>query len=281
MPRQDLLPHTIPDSTNAALLRMEEGYLETASRGEGALPARGPDAASGLMATFIDDACRRLIRTERRQAHRRLHVAADAARIVFEGTGAEGRRTYRFEQTEFEGPSLASYHGANAMTWMHAFCLGSLLRRRDLLDVLDRYEQPQLLAAPTGAFDLYVLSLVEAFRLFRRDDPHFAALLDDAERLSQPENIRIAPLPIVARFKTLVPLLRAVARRDQSAFDAALLESLKAHKAFFSRGKQKTVAEGVLAYHASGIAALGIDRGLSLGVESGYAPAWLVRNEAP
>jgi hypothetical protein len=37
----------------------------------------------------------------------------------------------------------------------------------------------------------------------------------------------------------------------------------------------------VLAYHASGIAALGIDRGLSLGIESGYAPAWLVRNEAP
>lgn len=273
--------HSVPDTTDANLLRLDAEYLERAARGEGALPARGPDAASGLLMGYIGDAGRRLIRAERVEARRRLHAAGYAARIVFEGTGAEGRRAYQFESANFEGPSVASHHGANAMTWMHAFCLGSLLRRRDLLDVLDRYEQPQLLAAPTGAFDLYVLSLVEAFRLFRRDDPHFAALLDDAERLSQPENIRIAPLPIVARFKTLVPLLRAVARRDQPAFDAALLESLKAHKAFFSRGKQKTDPEGVLAYHASGIAALGIDRGLSLGVESGYAPAWLVRNEAP
>jgi hypothetical protein len=276
-----LASHDLPDTTDANLLRLDAESLEQAAKGLGALPARGPDGAGGLVSGYLGRACRRLIRGERSEARRRLHAAADAARIVFEGTGVEGRRTYRFEQAEFEGPSLASYHGANAMTWMHAFCLGSLLRRRDLLDVLDRYEQPQLLAAPTGAFDLYVLSLVEAFRLFRRDDPHFAALLDDAERLSQPENIRIAPLPIVARFKTLVPLLRAVARRDQPAFDAALLESLKAHKAFFSRGKQKTDPEGVLAYHASGIAALGIDRGLSLGVESGYAPAWLVRNEAP
>jgi hypothetical protein len=273
--------HSVPDTTDANLLRLDAEYLEQAARGEGALPARGPDAASGLFMGYIGDAGRRLIRAERTEARRRLHAAAYAARIVFEGTGVEGRRPYQFESASFEGPSVASHHGANAVTWMHAFCLGSLLRRRDLLDVLDRYEQPQLLAAPAGAFDLYVLSLVEAFRLFRRDDPHFAALLDDAERLSQPENIRIAPLPIVARFKTLVPLLRAVARRDQPAFDAALLESLKAHKAFFSRGKQKTDPEGVLAYHASGIAALGIDRGLSLGVESGYAPAWLVHNETP
>jgi hypothetical protein len=274
-----LSTHSVPDLVNDRLLELQAKTLATGA--VSAISASGPEAAGRLRDGFLVSACERIIRGERTDARRRLHVAADTARFVFEGTGGEGRRTYRFEQTEFEGPSLASYHGANAMTWMHAFCLGSLLRRRDLLDVLDRYEQPQLLAAPTGAFDLYVLSLVEAFRLFRRDDPHFAALLDDAERLSQPENIRIAPLPIVARFKTLVPLLRAVARRDQPAFDAALLESLKAHKAFFSRGKQKTDPEGVLAYHASGIAALGIDRGLSLGIESGYAPAWLVRNEAP
>jgi hypothetical protein len=274
-----LSTHSVPDLVNDRLLELQAKTLATGA--VSAVSASGPDAAGRLRDGFLVSACERIIRGERTDARRRFHVAADTARIVFEGTGVEGRRTYRFEQTEFEGPSLASYHGANAMTWMHAFCLGSLLRRRDLLDVLDRYEQPQLLAAPTGAFDLYVLSLVEAFRLFRRDDPHFAALLDDADRLSHPENIRIAPLPIVARFKTLVPLLRAVARRDQAAFDAALLESLKAHKAFFSRGKQKADPEGVLAYHASGIAALGIDRGLSLGVESGYAPTWLVRNEAP
>ena len=45
---------------------------------------------------------------------------------------------------------------------------------------------------------------------------------------------------------------------------------------FFGRGQAATQCDSLLALPAMGMAALGVDHGMKLEVESGYAPKWLV-----
>jgi hypothetical protein len=65
---------------------------------------------------YIGDAGRRLIRAERAEARRRLHAAAYAARIVFEGTGVEGRRAYQFESASFEDRKSTRLNSSHRLT---------------------------------------------------------------------------------------------------------------------------------------------------------------------
>lgn len=78
---------------------------------------------------------------------------------------------------------------------------------------------------------------------------------------------------------SMVPLFRAIAASDQNAFTDALVAALKAHKAEASRGKLKDT-KGTFSDVASALAALGVDRGLRLEVESGYMPSWLLLPES-
>lgn len=49
-----LASHDLPDTTDANLLRLDAESLEQAAKGLGALPARGPDGAGGLLSGSPD-----------------------------------------------------------------------------------------------------------------------------------------------------------------------------------------------------------------------------------
>jgi hypothetical protein len=196
--------------------------------------------------------------------------------VVFQGTGVEGPQSYVFNGQTIEGPAVPEHYTAQGPNWLRAYCLGLAFRSERVLNILVGYDAARIRSAPSGAYDRYLLSLIEGLRLFRLEDPAFATALDDAERLSRPENLEVASPSAIERYRALIPLALSIARRSQSEFDAAALKAVQAHRATYARGKAKTDPSGLLAYHAAGLIALGIDRGLTYNIESGYTPRWLV-----
>jgi len=270
--------HVIPDIYNEQLIAFD--VRDTDVLAPQVLATKGPEVGT-MAVSFQISAGRRLIRGETSLVRRYLLAAADCFSAMFLGTGVEGPVTYRFEGRAIEGPGMPEFYGAQTLNWLHAFCLASALRRQDVLQILDGYDRAKLKKAPTGSFDLYAIALVEGMRLFRRNDPGYVALLEEAERMSRPENLRIATPSVIGRFRALIPLVFSIARNDQAGFDKACEDAVKAHKAFYSRGKRKEDPDGLLAYHAAGIAAIGVDRGLVYNIDSEYTPRWLVYNEVP
>jgi len=71
-------------------------------------------------------------------------------------------------------------------------------------------------------------------------------------------------------------VLRALMDEDQPAFDAALLDAVRAHARFYSRGPEARDPRGQLALELTAIACVADDRGLAVDVDSGYLPRSLV-----
>jgi hypothetical protein len=241
------------------------------------------EAAGGLvpLGRFFDlmiiCAGRHLARGDVATARRMLGVGVDCAGALFAGAGGGADVVFTLEGKELRGPGGPPNHNANVSMWLNAFCLAAALRRRDVLQILSRHSQEQLRAAPAGAGDRYRFPLAEGIRLFVAGDTAWRGALEEAEWLSRPENLTVAPPIIVARYRSLIPILFAIDALDQEAFSRACADAVKAHKAYFARGKNAHSPSGLIAYQAAGISALGVDRGLAYEIDSGYTPGWLMK----
>ena len=270
--------HTIADIYTPQMIEADLARITTIIPGEASRDVTG---LGRFFEASITSAGRYLARADERTAHRMLGVAVDTVAALFLASGHDGPVTFTLEGRPLTGPGGPLHHNANVSMWLDAFGLAAALRRADALDVLARYPEAQLRAAPTGAGDRYRFPLAEGLRRFWRGEPGWSAALDEAEQLSRPEHLRIAPPRLVARYRALIAIVRAIDARDQDAFTTACVEAVKAHKAYYGRGKDAHSPTGLLAYQAAGIAALGVDRGLRFAIDSGYTPGWLIEGRAP
>lgn len=79
---------------------------------------------------------------------------------------------------------------------------------------------------------------------------------------------------VVRRFSVpYMNVARALGRRDEAAFQAALVEGLQGHKAHWTSKKQlREELDGMVSLKLTALAALAWDRGLRFKVDSGYLP---------
>ncbi len=203
-----------------------------------------------------------------------LSVSAECAAICFQASGTEGMITFSLEGIEYQGPGGPSDYQASEELWLAAFLTTLLLRRRDLVETFRRFDRRALEMARSGG-DAYRFELVEALRTFDAGEPGCEVFLDRCDALMAPQHVR-APIKYVAQHRALSMMLRAITHRDQVLFTEGYEAALKAHKALFGRGQAATQCDSLLALPAMGMAALGVDHGMKLEVESGYAPEWLV-----
>ena len=230
----------------------------------------GLDSLGRWIDALVGDAGRFAARGDVRGAWRRLSACTECIGAVFTPADSVG----------LSGPRPSKPTPAHTLNWIKGFCMASAFRNVGVLRLLDAYAIEDL-AKVRADYDAYADSLAQGMRALYRNDTRWRDWLAQAESHSRPENLRVASPSIIARYRTLIPMLAAVGDLDQSAFDAACVDAVKAHKAFYGRGSQKTSPSGTYAILAAGVAAFGVERGLTFNVESGYTPRWLVYGGEP
>jgi hypothetical protein len=187
--------------------------------------------------------------------------------------------SFPFQGTLSSGPSGAPGFAAGPGSWLADVLLAIALRRSDVLEILVEVPVRVMEQAP-GTVDPFQAQLAYASQAFLQgedvDEP-----LAEFERLSRPENVRIASPQVVNRFACVAATLRAIAAKDQALFDESLVNQLKAHNKLHARGTAASDPDGLIDRLSCGMAVLAQDHGLQLNVKSGYMPAWLVEASKP
>jgi len=268
--------HVVPDLLQPHLWPLLEQQLEEA------VPRQASSGISQLgrwIEALIGSAGRFAAHGDIAGARRRLSASAECIGAVFTPVAVDGLVHFPFDGRVLSGPRSSRLSAANSLNWILGFCMASSFRNTGVLRALDAYSKEDL--AKSGAdYDVYADSLSEGMRALFRNDAGWRGWLKSAEVQSRAENLQ-APPSIIARYRALIPMLQAIGDKDQSAFDDACVDAVKAHKALYGRGSQKTSPSGAYAILAAGVAALGVDRGLTFNVESGYTPRWLVYGGEP
>ena len=184
----------------------------------------------------------------------------------------------------FEGQMLTGVggplRGQRPHSWKLAYTGALAFRNAQALAFVMSFPAEQT-ARAGGDRDVFPVLSVVAMQEFHRGDADWEAAIDRAQSAMDPTQIRVATPSIARVERSLLEVMRAVGRHDQASFTAAIVEALKAHKAFWTKGTYKGYPDGALCLPVSGFAALGVDRGLKFEVDSGYAPRWLVEGTEP
>ena len=225
-------------------------------------------------------------RTTRARGASSLHVDKQAARRLFSlsvdcSHGALLASSHHGSRIEFpfEGVQVAvdvplNTKPVSCFDWVEALSLALCFRRTDTLELFQAYRFP----VPEKGADPFWLYLARTHQTFLMSDSSF---VECATRTLELATKSLAPPKYVAKYVSLVPALQALRVKNQSGFTDALVGVLEAHKAHDGRGADRNTGLATFSYLACGMAAVGLDLGLRLEVESGYMPEWLVRNEAP
>lgn len=238
--------------------------------------AKGPTKFGGHPARLTADASGASHLNRSHDAARLLDASCDCAGAMFAAVAAPAGTavTFPLQGAELSGPSGPPGYGCGPGAWTTAVLVAVAARRADTLSTLLSVPVSILEQGP-GEHDRcfpHLMYAVQAFFAGEDIEPP----LTEFERLSQPGELKVATPAILRRFRALGPALIALRGKDQAAFTAALVAVLEAHKATFGRGQDARSHAFVIDYHASGVAVLGREAGLTVEVESGYLPRWLV-----
>jgi hypothetical protein len=210
-----------------------------------------------------------------------LNTCCDGAGALFAGIAAPANTTvtFPFRGATLAGPSGPPGFGAGPGPWATALLLAQALRRKEVVDIVLAVPVSVLSAAP-GERDACFAHLAYTLQAFFGDED-FNEPLAEFERLSRPENLTVSTPLGVESFRSIAPVLVAIAAQDQKGFSEALVNLLEAHKLAFGRGKEAASPAGLIDCHAAGLVALAEERGLHLEVQSGYIPPWLTTAGVP
>jgi len=210
-----------------------------------------------------------------------FHASVECSGAQFAAASAEPNTTvaFVFRGKTLTGPSGAPKFGTLPPYWIQAALLSVALQRSEVLETLLAVPSAVFDEAP-GEVDACYVHLVHALKAFfaKRD---FRAHLEEFERLSRPEALKIASPAILERYRAIGPVLTALEKGDAPAFNQALIIELEAHKKAFGKGKEANTPNGLIDVHAAGLMRVALDRGLEVDVESDYVPRWLIGLEQP
>jgi hypothetical protein len=207
-----------------------------------------------------------------------LVAGLDVSVAGFAGIGQGEQRAQRVLGQVLTRTTAAPTAGQSPAFWLLAHAASLALRRTDA--------RASLLACSEGAFDARYLrhgdpnyDVVRAIQSAHRGEADWVEHLRRAEVKFDPKTYGTPALVRLER--AILRLLEVAHNGTQEPFSDALFEAVKQHKGYWSVGSNRTSAEGLLNIRIAGYAAMGIERGLRLDVESGYIPAWLVLGTEP
>jgi hypothetical protein len=216
-----------------------------------------------------------------KEALEAFHASAECSGAQFAAVSAEPNTTvaFVFREKTLTGPSGPPQYGSLPPHWVQALLLSAALQRSEIVETLLAVPSVVFQKAP-GEVDACYIHLVHTLKAFftKRD---FEAHLEEFERLSRPEALKIATRQTLERYRAIGPALKALGKNDGPAANHALVAEIEAHKKTFGKGKEASTPNGLIDVHAAGLMRMTLDRGLKLDVESDYVPKWLIGLEKP
>ncbi|MFJ6842355.1 immunity 49 family protein [Streptomyces griseoluteus] len=204
-----------------------------------------------------------------------IRQAAFAAAARTDGT-VECRIMHEMRAIPATGPQFY----ANAGNWLSAFWLAIICR--DQVRMTELCEVPlEVLRASGVRGDEYIYNWIDALQAYWLERPGLVEKLGAAIDNSFPEVAVIAPRDLLQN--VLYPpinLFYQFLRKDHGAFNAALVEALQFHKAYWSADEERANDfEGVASFSLLAIACLAYDAGFPIDVESEYLPKHLLQRD--
>lgn len=163
----------------------------------------------------------------------------------------------------------------HVVKWLEALFCGLILRREDALEQLVQVRLEHVEAFRQSY--PYYGAILDSFGGFVRGEPQWREA-SQKKVIQEPERVKPA---FIRTWLTLFVMMEAIEEMDQAKFTDALEAALKAHKAYFGRGKDRNSSNTVIAMGATAMSAVAFDRGLAIQVESGYLPLWMVEHRVP
>ncbi len=235
---------------------------------------------TGCFQTCIGAGAWALTLDEFSAARRQFAASLDCMSVHLRAIGHPGETiAFTLEGKPLETAGIDHSRTPRPDSWLMAMAMAFCFRRQDVIDILTAYPVDKLEPVSELERDPFWVPLCGAVQLYLLGDRGWRDAAGEAERLGQ--EAKIASPRLVASRTAVLPILRAVDAMDQAAFDDAVVAGLNAHKALEGRGRDKNSGVALFAGLVTGFTALGVERGLELGVTSGYMPEWLVRNEIP
>ncbi len=270
MPKTHVEAHTFESNFTIDELDDSLTLLETR------LPQRAatkPAMLGRSYGTLFGDACWAYSLDERPIALRFLGAAFDCASALFSAGVARQDFEFTLDGRRYVGPA-GDATNANEALWLDSFFLGMSLGRTSQLDGHLAFSTERLREAQ-GVGDEFRYTLVDALKAFWTEDPAWVVLAERALAQSEVDALTIMPPKMAEPYRAVARALTPIAAGDQGAFDAALVDVLEAHKAYYGRGAPSRGCDSLLSLAACGVAGLGLRRGLEIGVTSGYMPEWV------
>lgn len=177
-------------------------------------------------------------------------------------------------------PATGPQFYANAGNWLTSLWLVIICRDQQRMTHMCRVPL-EILRASGAQCDEYVYDWVDSLQSYWLEKPGLAEKLTVTIEKSAPEVVTIAPRDLLQSI--LYPpinLFYRFLRRDHDGFNAALVESLELHKAYWTATAERAAdIAGTLALGPLAIACLAYDAGFPIEVESDYLPRSLLRRD--
>ncbi|MCA9628831.1 MAG: immunity 49 family protein, partial [Myxococcales bacterium] len=152
--------------------------------------------------------------------------------------------------------------GATPRDWWHAVACAKILRRAEAVQSLLAYDHAKFKRIP-GQRDGYQLSLAAALRDFWLDSPDFDAHATETDEQSAPGVATISGPRLAKLDLSKLDVVRAIRAADEAAFNQAALDALKAFKALWGTGKNKSHPDSYHDWLGTALAIDGESRGLT------------------
>ncbi|MGW0561879.1 immunity 49 family protein [Streptomyces sp. NPDC003016] len=174
-------------------------------------------------------------------------------------------------------PSTGPTSHADAGNWLTAFHLAAICREHDRLTRLSNV--PISLLRESGAvYDEYIYDWVDTLQTYWKQGPDLGDKLVAAVDGTAPERLQIVDRSTMLRF--LYPpinLLYRLIRGEADRYNAELVKALEWHKEYWTEDEASAArATGLVAIGPLAITCLALDADITIDVESGYLPKYLL-----
>jgi hypothetical protein len=163
--------------------------------------------------------------------------------------------------------------GPNAFEWSEAWMRATIARDRTSLDILEARPDAKVLSAGED----YRTPLRSALIAVRRHPDKAMRAIERARELAQPQHVRYEDRNEIAALRApLFPMLRALAARDEQAFERALLDALALHRKFYSTPSRRLSQHGIIAWPPLALCCIARDLELRFEAKTEYLPRVLL-----
>jgi hypothetical protein len=209
-----------------------------------------------------------------------VRLGAEAMAALFAAaTAGQGQVEVRLGGRTVSAPAAVDLSLVHPGNWQSGYFLAAIAREADLLEVLCR-TPTELLRQSSSKADEYAYLYVDALRAFWRREEQAPALLLQALKATDPEQLQLASADYV--LDLVVPQMEVLYRlmdADAAGFNKALEKALELHRGYWKKGDRKNDPEGYISFPLTGLASLAQDSGVPVRVESDYLPPALVQGE--